>query len=93
MLQHLGSRRGASPSCVTTLPGATTASRTSRSRSDANTVYLYPVVPTGAIQISDVTVVGGTADPNANWQMCIYEDLNQGVGSTPSSPGAFLGET
>ena len=57
---------------------------------NANFVYLYPVVPTGAIQIDDVTIVGGAANNTANWQTVVFADVNEGVGSAPTAPGTFL---
>jgi hypothetical protein len=67
---------------TTTVGGSSTAG--------SNTVYLIPVVPTGAIQITDVTVVGTIADAKANFQMCIYLDANEGASSIPTQPGLLL---
>lgn len=55
-----------------------------------NIIYLLPIVPTGAIQITDVKFGSAVTDINANWQTLIYEDLNQGVGSTPTGPGQLI---
>ena len=57
---------------------------------DANTVYLIPIVPTGAIQLQDVVFVSGTDSATVNWQVCIYEDTALGASTTPTTPGALL---
>lgn len=55
---------------------------------NSNTVYLFPVVPTGAISAIDVSWVPGVTDTALQWQAAIYNDLGNGV--TPTSPGLLL---
>jgi hypothetical protein len=60
---------------------------------NSNTVYLIPIVPTGAIQLQDVAWIPGSTDPNVHWAACIYEDTQLGASPTPTSPGALLNVT
>jgi hypothetical protein len=57
---------------------------------NANTMYLFPVVPTGATQIIDVGFIPNVTDPNVLWQTVVYLDVSGGGSPTPTAPGALL---
>lgn len=56
----------------------------------ANTVYLTPVVPQGALSIASVSFENIVANPAVNWRVVVYVDANSGSSSTPSAPGALI---
>lgn len=54
-----------------------------------NKVFLFPIVPAGAMQISDVTFVPTLTNANVEYAAVLYADTGQG-GNTPTAPGALL---
>ncbi len=56
----------------------------------ANNVWLFPVTPTGAVSVTDVSFVPGVTDANVNWVAVVYQDVNQGLNATVSAPGEFV---
>ena len=50
----------------------------------ANTVYLFPIVPTGSLQLNDVQIMFQTSSTTANVSAVLYEDLNPNTLSRPS---------
>ena len=54
----------------------------------ANTIYLTPITPTGQMQLSDVTFMPFSTDPNVQFSAVVFMDAD--YGNTPTSPGALL---
>ena len=54
-----------------------------------NTVFLFPIVPAGAMQIDDVTFMPASTHPDAHFAAVIYEDAALG-GNSPTAPGALM---
>ena len=54
----------------------------------ANTVYLVPIVPTGAMTLQDVQFMPLSTDSAVNYAALLYSD--KGGGSTPTQPGDLL---
>jgi hypothetical protein len=69
--------------------GATTASGVNVD-AGANTVYLIPITPTGAVQLQDVSFVPASTDTKVQWQTCLYQDVNEGGSPSPTAPGLLL---
>ena len=69
--------------------GATVAGAGARTMG-ANFIYLLPVVPTGAVSVTDVTFLPQVTNTTVNWQVLIYADVSQGVNTTPSAPGEIV---
>ena len=54
----------------------------------ANTVYLIPITPIGQMQITDVTFMPASTDPNVLFSSVVYMDAD--IGNTPTSPGGLV---
>jgi len=54
----------------------------------ANVVYLFPITPTGQMQLSDVTFMPVSTDPNVQFAAVCYEDA--AVTNTPTAPGGLV---
>jgi hypothetical protein len=54
----------------------------------ANTIYLIPITPIGAMQLSDVTFMPASTDPLVLFSSVIYLDAT--YGNTPTSPGTLV---
>lgn len=55
----------------------------------SNTVYLFPIQPTGSASLQDIQFVPETTDPNVQFAAVCYADANQ-AGTVPTFPGALL---
>lgn len=58
----------------------------------ANTIYLIPIVPTGACQVNSLTFGSLTSNPLCEFFAVIYQDVAIG-GNQATSPGAILAST
>lgn len=57
-----------------------------------NTVYLLPVVPSGASNLDSINVLPESTNPNVRIVGVVYADVTIG-GNVPTAPGALLGVT
>ena len=73
-----------------TLGITTTKTGASQVQVGANQMYLLPVVPNGATQITSVAFTPNSTDPNVLWQVVLYLDANDGAFPTPTRPGQLL---
>jgi len=84
---------GCAPQVTVTGGGATatlgvTSTNGNTDNVGANTIYLIPVTPIGQMQLTDVTVMPASTDPNVLFAAVVYMDAD--IGNTPTSPGGLV---
>ena len=72
-----------------TLPTANVTNNGANANITANTVHLFPFVPTADLQLSDIVVSPEASSSTANFAAVIYGDA--AAGSSPTVPGTLLG--
>lgn len=73
------------------LPTANLTNNGSEITFGANTVRMFPFVPTADLDLADIVFMPDATDTTPNWAGVIYADASNGVGGVPTVPGQLLG--